>query len=171
MSKPIDLTGQRFGKLTVVERLPEFRKRTKYRCHCDCGNERTIPNSHLTQGIISSCGCQRAKPYEFRRTAGRKTVLNKLWANYRNKAKKRNFSWTLTKEQFVKLMSACCHYCGYLDVSGIMGIDRVNSREGYELSNCVSCCKDCNFAKNDRTLEEFFSWLNRISEFQKGFTK
>lgn len=54
----IDLTGQRFGKLTVLERIPqENRKPTKYLCQCDCGNKKVIIGTSLTGGYTRSCGC------------------------------------------------------------------------------------------------------------------
>lgn len=52
-----DLTGKRFGNLTVVERLTE----KNYRCICDCGNERTHFASSLLSGKATSCGCMRGK--------------------------------------------------------------------------------------------------------------
>ncbi|MBQ0037232.1 MAG: hypothetical protein KBS74_01020 [Clostridiales bacterium] len=52
-----DLTGKRFGNLTVVERLTE----KNYRCVCDCGTEKTILSSSLLSGRTTSCGCMRGK--------------------------------------------------------------------------------------------------------------
>ena len=36
--KHVDLTGKRFGRLLVLERLPHTEKLYKYKCLCDCGN-------------------------------------------------------------------------------------------------------------------------------------
>lgn len=54
-----NLVGQRFGKLTVLELLPDSNKfnRRMYKCKCDCGNEIILPSSSLTTGHTSSCGC------------------------------------------------------------------------------------------------------------------
>lgn len=58
MGKFIDLTGQRFGKLTVLERVyPPNRKSAYWKCLCDCGNEKVVKGGNLTSGNISSCGC------------------------------------------------------------------------------------------------------------------
>ena len=55
-----DLTGKRFNRLTVVEKLPRYKKeRTYYRCICDCGNEKIVYGSDLKRGVTSSCGCYR----------------------------------------------------------------------------------------------------------------
>lgn len=48
-----DRTGERYGMLTVLERVPG----SKYLCQCDCGNTTIVQTSHLTSGAIQSCGC------------------------------------------------------------------------------------------------------------------
>lgn len=59
MSKFIDLTGQRFGKLLVLY-LSDNRKGRKYwMCQCDCGNYKEINGQHMKSGKIVSCRCQR----------------------------------------------------------------------------------------------------------------
>ena len=40
-----------------------------------------------------------------------------------------------------------CHYCGIIQEKGFNGIDRLDSSEGYIISNCVSCCEMCNYMK------------------------
>jgi hypothetical protein len=69
-SKFIDLTGQRFGRLTVVERapnVPRIRKegggRTAWVCHCDCGRTKVILAEVLRRGDATGCGCGRSKSH------------------------------------------------------------------------------------------------------------
>ena len=68
-----DLLGKRFGKLTVVELLPEG----KCRCVCDCGNEKIMNAASLKQGT-QSCGCLRFKPRDdlTGKRFGRLTVIS-----------------------------------------------------------------------------------------------
>lgn len=60
---PLDLSGQVFGWLTVVEylgrRLPSEtnNKRVFWRCKCQCGNEKSVSTHALRQGHTLSCGC------------------------------------------------------------------------------------------------------------------
>ena len=61
MSNYIDLSGQKFGRLTVIERLLE-RRNHDYRsalwlCRCDCGNEVRTYAGYLKSGNTKSCGC------------------------------------------------------------------------------------------------------------------
>lgn len=61
MPKLIDLTGQRFGRLVVVERAGSEGP-ARWRCRCDCGTEKTVPGVGLRSGSSKSCGClQREK--------------------------------------------------------------------------------------------------------------
>ena len=79
MSKFIDITGQKFGRLTVKKIA--YRKRTKrgkiniyWECSCDCGNICAVKPDDLKSGHTKSCGCLReefyAKQGEKNRTHG-----------------------------------------------------------------------------------------------------
>lgn len=61
MSNKLNLTGQRFGNLTVIEEYPE-RKRglVQWVCQCDCGNTTIVPGSYLKNGNTKSCGCMKS---------------------------------------------------------------------------------------------------------------
>ena len=55
----VDHTGERFGMLTAIERLPNYKGngRTYYRCICDCGGEKLVSGSGLVAGKTKTCGC------------------------------------------------------------------------------------------------------------------
>ena len=57
MSKVIDLTGQKFGRLTVISRAESKNKRARWNCLCECGNKTIVYGQHLKKGSTSSCGC------------------------------------------------------------------------------------------------------------------
>lgn len=59
MSKLRDLTGQQFGYLTVIKRVENKGKATRWLCKCKCGNEKIVYGSNLTRGATTSCGCYR----------------------------------------------------------------------------------------------------------------
>lgn len=53
-----DLTGQRFGRLTVIQpNGKDSQGHYKWLCACDCGNLKTIVGTYLTRGETQSCGC------------------------------------------------------------------------------------------------------------------
>ena len=56
MSKFIDLTGQRFGRLVPIKYCND---KYKWECQCDCGTIKLVSSSNLTSGNTKSCGCLR----------------------------------------------------------------------------------------------------------------
>lgn len=64
MSKLIDLTGRKIGKLTVIDRAEDYVspngvRAVKWNCRCDCGNIVQAKTMYLTRGKITSCGCDK----------------------------------------------------------------------------------------------------------------
>lgn len=54
----IDLSGQKFGKLTVVKYAgKDKRNRALFYCKCECGNSKVVRGNHIAKGSIKSCGC------------------------------------------------------------------------------------------------------------------
>ena len=54
----IDLTNQKFTKLTALYPLPErYHGAVKWHCKCACGTEVDVSSNHLRQGLTKSCGC------------------------------------------------------------------------------------------------------------------
>jgi hypothetical protein len=53
----INLTGQKFGRLTVLEDVGRKHNHILWKCLCDCGNMVEVIGSHLRCGNTKSCGC------------------------------------------------------------------------------------------------------------------
>ena len=53
----VDLTGQKFGKLTVIGRDYSNKKATMWLCLCDCGTKKIVNGYNLKRGLTKSCGC------------------------------------------------------------------------------------------------------------------
>ena len=75
-----DLTGKRYGRLTVIGREPGnyvspdgITIITRWRCKCDCGNETVALRTNLNRGLTRSCGCLRREAI-YRRFANGQTV-------------------------------------------------------------------------------------------------
>lgn len=56
MSQLINLVGQKFGSLTVLERAPGKNKQVYWTCQCDCGAIKDVKSQHLREGKIKTCG-------------------------------------------------------------------------------------------------------------------
>ena len=60
MSKLIDITGQKFERLTVIERAQNNSSgRACWKCECECKNTIIVEGSKLRNGSVKSCGCLR----------------------------------------------------------------------------------------------------------------
>lgn len=161
-----DISNQRFGKLIAIEPFRDGRK-LKWKCKCDCGKIYNAVGIELRIGATKSCGsCRYIRQYD-------RGVIS-VYCQYRDKAKKRKIPFYLGEREFEKLIKKNCHYCKLEPYNFIKdkrsnsikiiysGIDRIDSSKGYIKSNCVPCCKRCNLAKSDLTIEEFKNHIVRI---------
>lgn len=58
MGERLDLTGQRFGMLTVLCPAEKIGVKTAWVCRCDCGNESIVKTYRLRNGHTRTCGCR-----------------------------------------------------------------------------------------------------------------
>lgn len=63
----IDLTGRRFGRLTVTGRFPGnmYKTQVAWECQCDCGGVLVTIGASLRRGAVNSCGCIRRNDHEY----------------------------------------------------------------------------------------------------------
>lgn len=181
--KSILQIGSRNGFLVIQKIIGQGANRHVIaQCRCDCGKITQVQSHNIIK--IKSCGCQRIisqigtyRPIGkyFKLSAGRAS-LNYLFYQYKRSAHRKKLDFKLTIEQFEKLTSKKCFYCGSHANQSIgsnakkyngdylhNGIDRVNNTRGYTKINCVSCCWMCNKAKNNLDVKIFVEWLKRIS--------
>lgn len=84
------------------------------------------------------------------------------FSTYKRRAKKAGIEFDLTYDEFMAHWQAPCHYCGS-DIETI-GLDRVDSSQGYTAANVVPCCHPCNWMKGDGSTEDFISRCVRVAE-------
>jgi hypothetical protein len=59
MSKPINLEGLKYGRLTAISVVGSHRKGRVWRCKCDCGGVVDVVSGRLRSGWTKSCGCMK----------------------------------------------------------------------------------------------------------------
>lgn len=89
------MTGQRFGRLSVIEFAGISHGKATWRCICDCGNEKIADGCHLRRGRTTSCGCYaretastrlKERPtYGHLRHGGTHTRLYRIWSNMKTR--------------------------------------------------------------------------------------
>jgi hypothetical protein len=177
--KKLDLTGKRFGKLVVLDEVPERRKGyVCWRVQCDCGSpEKVYSTAALTSRSIKptrSCGCLWKKPFG-------ESAKHRLLRRYQRNARTKNRAWKLTDEHFFTLTKSNCHYCGCAPAGVLQnketngpyvynGIDRKDDAEGYFPENVVPCCRPCNWAKRCMSYAEFMAYIRQLVHYhnEKG---
>lgn len=181
--KKIDLTGQKFNKLTVLE-YSHRNHNSMWKCKCECGKESVVAVSALISGRIKSCGCIRSDQVAERNRQASlepgESAFRALYSRYKIDAQKAGKWFDLTIEQFRDYTKMNCAYCG-AQPSSIRkdtyrhngpyiynGLDRLDSRQGYDVYNVVPACKRCNQAKNDMALNDFFDWIRKLHTFSLG---
>lgn len=164
-----DLTGNTYGRLTVISIAHEKNGRGQilWDCVCSCGKKARVLARCLTGGNTKSCGCL------IRYADKTLSSKYKLYDRYRRSSIVRGHDFDLPIDHFNTLIQQNCHYCGHspslhFKACGVVrdggfvynGIDRKNGG-GYRVGNVVPCCKPCNYLKWDRTEEEFVLWVTR----------
>lgn len=147
MGKHEDLTGQKFGRLTVVGLEGRDDKRNYiWRCVCDCGNAKVLATSVLKSGMIRSCGCLKSEMARNRRGIAHHKLTETLNAmkarcNNPNHIGYKDYGengitvcdeWANGKEghdNFVRWALANGYKAG-------LSIDRIDNNKGYSPDNC-----------------------------------
>jgi len=90
-----ELTGRRFGMLTVLERRPPagHGRAVSWLCQCDCGNELEAETTDLLEGRMTGCGCKKPKGHPFTDVTGQR--FHRLTALYplNERDRKGNVIW------------------------------------------------------------------------------
>lgn len=181
MSKLIDLTGQKFGRLTAI-----VFENGQWSCICDCGKHLKVYGYNLTSNNTKSCGCFKT---DVNKTKADKLIEGRRQFEPRIASARRAWKNTyeyrddecIDFETFFELSQKNCFYCGnrpnteynYFTTKSSRGsekakqeglfiyngIDRLDSSKTHTIDNIVPCCELCNRAKNDRSAEDFLQWI------------
>lgn len=182
-------TGHMFGNIEYlgdVASKPGQRRMVEGRCAC--GNVSVFRLDHLRSGHTTNCNdCRRSNARTRLRaqaTKGGDThSRNQAYAKTKASAKGRGIPFSLTKAEFFAVATQPCYYCGVEHSHEFLargavgdpfkhnGVDRVDSSKGYTADNCVPCCRQCNVAKLDHTIENFIGWLDRIHTHSQNWRK
>ncbi len=141
-----DLTGQKFGKLTVLEKVgADKRYNALWLCKCDCGNEKIITRDRLVTGHSKSCGCLRKenciKHTKHGLTHAR---IHRIWAGIKRRCtviKDRAYKYYGGRgikmcEEWFKNSKAFIDWAYSNGYSDNLTIERIDVNGNYEPSNC-----------------------------------
>jgi hypothetical protein len=146
----IDLAGQRFGRLLVIEESGRRRWYVTWLCQCDCGDKKVVNGSNLRVGQTRSCGCYRSEAAAARcrsRTVhghcsnGKASLTYRCWGNMLGRCEDPNagdyFNYggrgiTVCKRwhKFENFLADMC------ECPPKLTIERKNNNKGYYKRNC-----------------------------------
>ena len=142
-----DLSGQRFGRLTVIERAENMGSATRWKCLCDCGKESIAHAGSIVDGGTKSCGCLRLE--RWLESALDHGMSNSLEYSSWHSMKRRCLDPSHTAFKFyggrgIKICPQWIGENGFANFLNDMGkrpdssysLDRINSQGDYEPSNC-----------------------------------
>ena len=200
MGKVIDLTGKRFGKLTVIEKHSQDKwGGWNWLCRCDCGNETVVSGGHLRGMKTKSCGCSRkeSKNFSHKMTGSRIYSIwqamksrcyydkNKRFKYYGGRGIKVCDEW---KNSFISFYEWSMKN-GYDENAerGQCTIDRIDVNGNYEPNNCrwATIKQQANNTRRNHFIEyngktqTVSQWANELgvepdsifNRLQKGFTE
>lgn len=140
----IDLTGQKFGRLTVLRRGPDtVYRHPQWHCICECGTERLVKGQGLRNGGTTSCGCysrERAREVCIARNTthgqcrrGHRTRTYGIWAllGHRHGYKVAPTVCDRWRESFEAFLADMGE-----PPTPKHTLDRIDNAKGYEPGNC-----------------------------------
>ena len=170
----VDMTAMRVGSLTVLGPASSKKEYGTFawfwHVHCSlCNGYSVVSGKLMRRGTYKSCGCNRT-PQRF---LNGELAVQAIFRQYRNDAIERELKFTLSRRDFVKLISKSCFFWGAKprigkvglaerDSFAANGIDRLRNDKGYSASNCVPCCTSCNKMKQAYQIESFLERLEMI---------
>lgn len=147
----VDLTGNKYGRLTVIEKLPENHPESKgygitWKSVCECGNYHYGTTGNLRSGRVNSCGCFSSELVQERNHVHgkRHTRLYNIWAGMKQRTG--NHKHEAYKNYGGRGISVCkkweddfSKFYNWAIANGYkenLTIDRIDNDGDYEPNNC-----------------------------------
>lgn len=170
----IDLTGQKFGRLTAIH-VDHTASRVRWVCVCSCGSEVSVSASKLRSGNTQSCGCLRAE------LAGTQTLKHGHGGLTQSKTYS---SWAAMlarcrhADRNYANLTVCDRWLSFENFLADMGerpegtsIERLKNAEGYSPTNCVWAdrqTQNCN--RTNSLLFEYNGQVKNLSTWCRDLT-
>lgn len=160
----IDISGQKFGYLTVLSIDEEKKKETGriyWKCLCRCGRETSVLSQHIRSGNIQSCGCLHRE----KMTGIKKWDWSKAHANENYKAR-RTSEYSYWRESVLKRDNYTCQCCG--STSQLQAHHKNNFNDfvdqRYDVNNGVTLCRKCHVREYPNSFHAMYGVLGTTEE-------
>lgn len=169
-----------YEQLTLKDILPK----SKVSLECKCGNIRLGEMGMWRAKRYKACkSCMKkikSQATHERFSKGKEGLKNRLFGAYVSSANIRGIPFELTREDFFSYTHKQCHYCHVAPLTKASkrcgrepmnvdeyeflynGVDRIDNSKGYTKENCITCCGQCNKAKNMMSYDEYLEFIFRL---------
>lgn len=138
----IDLTGKRFGHLTVISYSHTNKKTAWWNCVCDCGNLTCKPGTTIKAGYSTSCGCVIKRGVNHITHGLTKSRIYSIWRGMKSRCdrpKHRNYNHYGGRG--IKVCKRWYKFENFLEDMGHppgekYTLDRIDNDKGYSKKNC-----------------------------------
>jgi len=154
-----NLSGEKFGKLTILEYSHKTKSAIYWKCKCECGNEKIIRGTNMTHNLTNSCGCEsHPKRNKAPGWNGIGEISGDFLTRLKHSAQRRNIIIDISKKYLWDLFlkqERKCALSGYnlsfqtIDNlrDGTASLDRIDNTKGYIEGNVQWVHKDVNRIK------------------------
>lgn len=143
----IDLTGHRYGYLTVVQFVCRLNNHSMFKCVCDCGKQTIVTGNNLRRNHTTSCGCMSSKKTIGIRSSTHMMTNHPLYQTWTGMINRCYWSkHNRSKHYMLKGITVCdewrYNFIKFKDWAFSNGwekglsLDRINNDGNYEPSNC-----------------------------------
>lgn len=181
--------GLKIGRITIIRYVGIVKRLGRWECVCECGTVSTRSSGDLGRAIKNNTdiACRKCCQRKNKSKDLGESSYAMLYNNYRGGAKRRSIDFSLSIEEFRRICSLDCHYCGaapgkhnrYFTKQGKLvgkisqftadrawilynGIDRKDNNLGYIAENCLPCCGACNYMKGTLDYHDFIARCGAI---------
>lgn len=173
----IDLTGEKYGKLRVVNRSHNILDKSAWKCLCECGNEVVVRGEYLKSGHTKSCGCLKIGNTSTNWN-GYGEISSKIWDSIKRGAEKRFLEFSITIEFAWELFISQERKCNISGIpiyfpsktkssDGNASLDRIDPSKGYIVGNVQWVHKKINIIKWDLQQHEFIDLCKIVVNYQQ----
>ena len=143
-----DLSGKKFGRLTVIEKYGKIDGKIAYRCICECGKEKIAIGTYLTSGRTKSCGCLDMESRKNPKRVTHGLSKTRIYREYRGMLSRCSPNYHNSSVYYERGISVCEEWLGeygfekFYDWSIQNGyqddltLDRKDNNKGYSAGNC-----------------------------------
>lgn len=173
-TRKLELKGQKFTRLEIVEEVGRYHGAVLWKCQCDCGKVLNVPASALRRGGTKSCGCYRQDWQRDKRMTHGQTGSTRydMLKGAKRRSREAGLPFAITIHDIPEIPKLCpilgmplvCRAGFNSTMSSSPTLDRIIPSRGYVPGNIQIISHRANVIKNDASADE----VMKVALFMAG---